>query len=380
MRILMMTDATENPDSGAAGTEYQTANALRELGHEVDAIWANRLPRRLSHGNLHYLLELPITYRARMLERLQAQRYDVVHVSQPHGYLAAHAAKRLPNRPVFVHRSHGFEPRIKAVLAGWRHLQPRTSLLRAAASHAMASLLDINNRAIVRYADGHLVSAQLCATYLHQCCGVQRARIAVVPQAPPSAFQDIPPPRFDESRLDRILYVGQLAFFKAPMVLAEAFELVLAQRPQARLTWVCAAPQQRQAAALFGPLARERVTFLDWGAQRQLMDIYDSHGVFLFPSFFEGFGKAFLEAMARGLLVVASDEGGARDLIEQGKNGYLVPVGDAKAMAQACVAFQSGGVDARQVSANARRTALLYTWRRVAQETADFYNRLIAQR
>jgi len=244
----------------------------------------------------------------------------------------------------------------------------------------MASLLDINNRAIVRYADGHLVSAQLCATYLHQCCGVQRARIAVVPQAPPSAFQDIPPPRFDESRLDRILYVGQLAFFKAPMVLAEAFELVLAQRPQARLTWVCAAPQQRQAAALFGPLARERVTFLDWGAQRQLMDIYDSHGVFLFPSFFEGFGKAFLEAMARGLLVVASDEGGARDLIEQGKNGYLVPVGDAKAMAQACVAFQSGGVDARQVSANARRTALLYTWRRVAQETADFYNRLIAQR
>jgi len=248
MRILMMTDATENPDSGAAGTEYQTANALRELGHEVDAIWANRLPRRLSHGNLHYLLELPITYRARMLERLQAQRYDVVHVSQPHGYLAAHAAKRLPNRPVFVHRSHGFEPRIKAVLAGWRQLQPRTSLLRAAASHAMASLLDINNRAIVRYADGHLVSAQLCATYLHQCCGVQRARIAVVPQAPPSAFQDIPPPRFDESRLDRILYVGQLAFFKAPMVLAEAFELVLAQRPQARLTWVCAAPQQRQAA------------------------------------------------------------------------------------------------------------------------------------
>jgi glycosyltransferase involved in cell wall biosynthesis len=380
MRILMMTDATENPDSGAAGTEYQTANALRELGHEVDTIWASRLPRRLSHGNLHYLLELPFTYRARMLERLQAQRYDVVHVSQPHGYLAARAAKRLPNRPVFVHRSHGFEPRIKAVLAGWRQLQPRTSLLRAAASHAMASLLDINNRAIVRYADGHLVSAQLCATYLHQRCGVLRARVAVVPQAPPSTFQDIPPLRFDESRLDRILYVGQLAFFKAPMVLAEAFEQVLAQRPQARLTWVCAASQQRQAAAFFGPLARERVTFLDWVAQRQLMDIYDSHGVFLFPSFFEGFGKAFLEAMARGLLVVASDEGGARDLIEQGKNGYLVPVGDAKAMAQASVAIQSGGVDARQVSANARRTALLHTWQRVAEETADFYNRLIAQR
>lgn len=379
MRILLMTDTPENPDSGAGGTEYQTAAGLRGLGHEVDSIWADQLPRRLKHGNLHYLLELPFTYRARMLEQLRHRRYDVVHVNQPHGYLAAHAARRLATRPVFVHRSHGFEPRAKAALYAWRQLESQKPFFRTASSWAMASLLDFNNRAIVRHADGHLVSAELCAAFLHERCGVPPARIAVVPQAPPSSYQELPAPAFDESRLDRILYVGQLAFFKAPMILAEAFEQVLAQRPQASLTWVCAASQHRDAAALLGPLGRERVTFVDWVAQRQLMDIYDDHGVFLFPSFFEGFGKAFLEAMSRGLVVVASREGGARDLIEQGENGLLVPVGDASAMAQACLAIQCGGVDARQVGANARRTALLHTWQRVAEQTAAFYCRLIAQ-
>jgi glycosyltransferase involved in cell wall biosynthesis len=380
MRILIMTDTPENPDSGAAGTEHQTALALRDLGHEVDTIWADALPRRLRHGNLHYLLELPFTYRARMLAQLQAKPYDVVHASQPHGYLAARAARRHPCRPVFVHRSHGFEPRVAAALAPWAALQPARPPLRRAASEAMTSLLEFNNRAIARHADGHIVSAELCAAFLHERYGVARSRIAVIAQAPPLSYQQAPVRAMDPARLDRLLYVGQLAFFKAPMILAQAFEHVLAERPQATLTWVCSAQHHGEAAALLRPQARERVTFLDWVPQHRLMDVYDAHGVFLFPSFFEGFGKAFLEAMTRGLLVIASAEGGARDLIVSGKNGFVVPVGDAVAMAQACLAIQRGAVDVRQMSDNARQTGLQHTWRRVAQETAAFYQALVAQK
>lgn len=380
MRILFMTDTPENPDSGAAGTEYQTAAGLRALGHEVDTLWANALPRRLRHGNLHYLIELPWAYRSRMMERLERKPYDVVHVSQPHGYLAARAARHHPAKPVFVHRSHGFEPRVSAALTPWNHLKPPRPPARRMASAALGALLEINNRAITRYAHGHLVSCELCAAFLVDRYGVPRSNIAVIPQAAPDSFQHSPVPRFEPGRLDRMLYVGQLAFVKAPLILADVFEQVLAQRPQATLTWVCAASSHREAAALLGPLGRKRVTFLDWMPQRQLMDIYDNHGLFLFPSFFEGFGKAFLEAMARSLVVVASCEGGARDLIEHGGNGLLVPVGDARAMAQACLAVQSAAIDAQAISSRARATALLHTWQRVAAETAAFYQRLIARR
>jgi glycosyltransferase involved in cell wall biosynthesis len=42
-----------------------------------------------------------------------------------------------------------------------------------------------------------------------------------------------------------------------------------------------------------------------------------------------------IEGMAAGLPVVASDGGGAREIIENGKTGLLVPMGDARALAHA---------------------------------------------
>ena len=59
LRVLMMADTPADPNRGAAGTEMQTAQALRALGHDVRTIWSDELGRRIAHGNLHLLLELP---------------------------------------------------------------------------------------------------------------------------------------------------------------------------------------------------------------------------------------------------------------------------------------------------------------------------------
>src|SRR5205085_9164509 len=107
MRILLMADTPRDIDSGAAGTEIRTADALRAIGHEVDDVWADTLGRRIRHGNLHYLLELPRAYRREMMRAIAKRDYDVVHVNQPHGWLAAKALRASGSRAVFVHRSHG---------------------------------------------------------------------------------------------------------------------------------------------------------------------------------------------------------------------------------------------------------------------------------
>ena len=103
LKILFMANVEPNPNSGAAGTELQTINAMQKLGHKVDAIWQDNLSHIIKHGNLHNLIELPIAYRRIMRERLRLTDYDVIHVDQPHGYLAAKAL--ISKKCVFIHRS-----------------------------------------------------------------------------------------------------------------------------------------------------------------------------------------------------------------------------------------------------------------------------------
>lgn len=377
MHVLLMADTPPNPDSGAAGTEFQTVLAMRRLGNEVDVVWADELSHRIHHGNLRYLLELPLAYRKTMLKKMSLKTYDVVHVNQPHGYLAALTLRRMNTSTVFVHRSHGFEPRVKDVLRDWqRKYAKERSLPGRLASKAMEHMLEMNNSGIARYADGHIVSASLCADYLTSQYRVVVEQIAVIPQAPPMLYQRVPLPEYDVNRLNRLLYVGQFAFVKAPMILAAAFEQILSSNPAATLTWVCDARHHSEASLLLNEHARSRIRFMDWVPQDQLIGIYDQHGVFLFPSFFEGFGKAFLEAMSRGLVVIASEEGGAKDMISPSHNGYLTAVGDIEAIVDAYSEIHSNPFLAEKLSFNARETAMAYTWDRVAAETIGFYKRL----
>ena len=71
------------------------------------------------------------------------------------------------------------------------------------------------------------------------------------------------------------------------------------------------------------------------GSIKDLANIYRAIDVFVMPSLWEGLSLAMLEAMAAGLPMVATDVGGARDVLGDSVRGILVPAGDAGALAQA---------------------------------------------
>jgi len=66
-----------------------------------------------------------------------------------------------------------------------------------------------------------------------------------------------------------------------------------------------------------------------------LGDIYRAIDIFTMPSLWEGLSLAMLEAMAAGLPVVATDVGGARDVLGDNQRGILVPPKDHKLLAKA---------------------------------------------
>jgi glycosyltransferase involved in cell wall biosynthesis len=65
--------------------------------------------------------------------------------------------------------------------------------------------------------------------------------------------------------------------------------------------------------------------------------------MFVLPSLWEGFGNVIAEAMALGTPVVSTNcQSGPAEILDNGKYGWLVPVGDSKAMAEAIMKVRSG--------------------------------------
>ena len=66
---------------------------------------------------------------------------------------------------------------------------------------------------------------------------------------------------------------------------------------------------------------------------------YEKCSVYVLPSYREGTPRTVLEAMAMGRPVITTDTNGCRETVIDGKTGYLVPVGDAKTLAERMKAF-----------------------------------------
>ncbi len=381
MRILLAADVPPDPDSGAAGTEYQTMLALRELGHDVDAIWRDDLRHRIRHGNLHYLLELPWALRDAIATRCRGSAYDVVHVNQPYAWRAARDHRRR-NRPgVFVNRSHGWEPRIADALRPWRRRYgiPEWRFPRGLVGRPVQWGLGRYPRWCAEASNGIVVSCSEDRDYVRSRYGLPADRVACIPQAPAGAFVETSAAAMTEARRRRVLYAGQAAFVKAPMVLAEIFSLLAERHADLSFTWCCPEADHATCRAMLRSEAGARTTFVGWMPQAELVRLYDAHGVFVFPSFTEGFGKVFLEAMARGLCVVASNTAGMRDVIRSGVTGILIEPGDVEGFRYG-VASVIDGRQAAAMSAAAAAEARRYSWRRVAEETVSFYRQLLERK
>jgi glycosyltransferase involved in cell wall biosynthesis len=75
-------------------------------------------------------------------------------------------------------------------------------------------------------------------------------------------------------------------------------------------------------------------TFILLGFRHDFDSFLPFFDVLALPSFTEGLPNVVLEAFAAGVPVVATAVGGTPELVEDGANGYLVPAGDAKALAR----------------------------------------------
>lgn len=120
-----------------------------------------------------------------------------------------------------------------------------------------------------------------------------------------------------------------------------------------------------------------RVRFLGW--RDDLPRLMATADLLLLPSRWEGMPYAVLEAMAAGLPVVATRVDGARDLVDEGVTGHLVPVGDVTAIAAAIRRVVDLDPDQRRAlgARGAARVAERFTIEHMVAGTRDVFREAI---
>ncbi len=130
------------------------------------------------------------------------------------------------------------------------------------------------------------------------------------------------------------LFAGKLESKKDPLLLATAFEKM--QQPGCHLVFAGTGELELVLKQRFA--GNDAIHFTGFQNQSQMAALYNACNVFVLPSKGPGetWGLAINEAMAAGKPVIASDRcGGAIDLIQEGRNGYIFPAGDASALSDA---------------------------------------------
>ena len=110
-----------------------------------------------------------------------------------------------------------------------------------------------------------------------------------------------------------------------------------------------------------------------WGQQlhSKIPEILSETDILLFPSLSDGFGFAAAEGMAAGCPVIASENSGIADLIEDGINGYVIPIQSTEALYEKMLWFVDNREKIQTMSDNAVRTIKKMTWEQYNQKILD---------
>jgi glycosyltransferase involved in cell wall biosynthesis len=178
----------------------------------------------------------------------------------------------------------------------------------------------------------------------------------------------------------RVIFLGNLIprkrlpdLLTALAAVPEGWELTVVGRPPAAQGGYAAGLRRRAES-----MPEDRVRFAGRLPAPALWRELARSDVLAVPSDYEGFGLAYLEAMALGVVPIASDRGGAAELIRDGYNGFLVPPRRPEALADRLRRLAADRELCDRLRRAARRTARSWIpWRKSGKLVHEFLMDLV---
>jgi glycosyltransferase involved in cell wall biosynthesis len=200
--------------------------------------------------------------------------------------------------------------------------------------------------------------------------GIDRAKVRVIPEAPALPQSDDPPPPGPY-----LLAVGDLRQKKNLAVLVRAFTQ-LRQTAEVPHRLVLAGVDAGQGPELIRAADGQPLELTGYVSDRRLDALIRGAEVVVHPSLYEGFGLVVLEAMARGVPVIAARAGA---LPETGGEAalYFDPSYAAGDLAEKLARLLADASEREQRGEAGRAWVADFSWERTARETAAVYRELL---
>jgi alpha-maltose-1-phosphate synthase len=200
-------------------------------------------------------------------------------------------------------------------------------------------------------ADVVIVPSTFSKDSLKQAPGL-KASMRVIPYGVPSVSDAA-----SESRNQKlaVLFVGGLTQAKG---LSYLFEAAAKLERYIDLTLI----GHRVSPDVPSPALLDKHRWIPSLAYNDLLREMSRHDVLVLPSLHEGFGLVIGEAMAQGLVVIATPHTAAPDLIDDGVDGFIVPIRSAQAIAEKLELLVRDSAQLREMKQAARRKAQTHGW------------------
>jgi N-acetyl-alpha-D-glucosaminyl L-malate synthase BshA len=185
-------------------------------------------------------------------------------------------------------------------------------------------------------------------------------------------------PRLAEADEKVLVHLSNFRPVKRILDVIEVFARVVKEVP-ARLMMIGDGPDRSAGEHLALRLGvADRIHFL--GKQDNVNELLPLADLMVMPSEMESFGLAALEAMACSVPTIATRVGGVHELIDDGLNGLLFPVGEIDAMAAAAIELLRDEPRLSAMSAKARKTASdRFCSSRIIPVYEQYYERVLAR-
>ena len=369
MRILLVNwNDRENPHAGGAEIHlHELFGRLAGWGHQVDLVasgWPGAVPhteldgirvRRVGGRHSFALLARGAVRRA-----LAERAHDVVVEDINKLPLFLPTVTRLPFVAVVPHlfgTTAFAEASWPVATVVWAAEQPLPRVYRRATFHAIS---ESTRDDLVRR-------------------GVRRERIDVIYPGVDAAWYH-PDDATPRAERPTFLYVGRLKRYKGVEIALRA--LWAARRTRPDLTLEIAGqgddrPRLEHMARAIG--LSEAVRFLGFVREDEKRRLLRRAWAVVFPSAKEGWGISNVEAAACGTPALASDSPGLRESVRHGVTGYLVPHGDAGALAERMLALAADPGLVARLGRGARAFAEGLSWEAAARATEAQLQRVIVE-